>query len=606
MNIPKGFIKCSDGNYRRGDFIFKDGQIIREAQLLPNEESKEVVSEQKFDTLDNCIRAVLSYSSDIGQELRLNNIYIKQSGDKYTFSDKESKDDVAIVTPDNNVYILKYTSITASDDMTDLALPNNAEPPKEVKDLNTKPKELTESSKEIKVKEVRTKDGKESLLIPTDVPDKEAIATFIKNYARGYKKDDVEVIYSDKVIYSPSNVKEDEETEDVPEENTTSNNLKPLSTAYFIRRPNNIEELQDKIDKHLVTPATYSIVDEVELTQEEFDNYSNNLRQDADFLKNFRPTPTDADFTVIAVKAPDGTTLLIDNSGYNSAQYVSLLNNSNTNTSLTESSTAEAYVDAIPDSKERFQKLVVTDDYVLAAVKGDDGEIWLRVLNSPQNDVSVYIQQGKKVNVTYAQVNWKAIGSVSPEEAKEYAQQINNAADFASQITGKDFTSQVNFTTDTKESEDMFGVESKLLNLLSSTKDITDLSKVKLKITDKGNVYVTHDNKDLVTLNKDNFSEEDLTELKDLGYFVLEEDERPVLLPDKFELFLKLAREDGNDKGFDPSNRERFINKAKDTYSLTDEQVSRLLAAWDEGKNDGDMEDLPDEAIYDESVKENK
>lgn len=593
MNIPKGFIKCSDGNYRRGDFIFKDGQIIREAQLLPNEESKEVVSDQKFDTLDNCIRAVLSYSSDIGQELRLNNIYIKQSGDNYTFSDKESKDDVAIVTPDNNVYLLKYAAITASDDMTDLALPNNAEPPKEVKDLNTKPKELTESSKEIKVKEIRTKDGKESLLVPTDVPDKEAIATFLKNYARGYKKNDVEVIYSDKVIYSPSNVKEADDTdEDVPEDNTTSNNLKPLSTAYFIRRPNNIEELQDKIDKHLVTPATYSIVDEVELTQEEFNNYSNNLRQDADFLKNFRPTPTDADFTVIAVKAPDGTTLLVDNSGYNSAQYVSLLNNSNTNKSLTESSAAEAYVDAIPDSKERFQKLVVTDDYILAAVKGDDGGIWLRVFNSPQNDVSVYIQQGKKVNVTYAQVNWKAIGSVSPEEAKEYAQQINNAADFASQITGKDFTDKINFNTDIKEAEDGFGVESKLLNLLSSTKDITDLSKVKLKITDKGNVYVTYDNKDLVTLNKDNFSEEDLTELKDLGYFVLEEDERPVLLPDKFDTFLSLAREDGHDKGFDPSNRDKFINKAKDTYLLTDEQVSRLLAAWDEGKNDGDIEDL--------------
>ena len=64
-----------------------------------------------------------------------------------------------------------------------------------------------------------------------------------------------------------------------------------------------------------------------------------------------------------------------------------------------------------------------------------------------------------------------------------------------------------------------YDVESKLLNLLSSIKEIEDLSKVKLKITDKGNVYVTYDNKDLVTLNKNNFSEEELYELKDLGYF---------------------------------------------------------------------------------------
>lgn len=532
MNIPKGFIKCSDGNYRRGDFIFKDGQIIREAQLLPNEESKEVVSEQKFDTLDNCIRAVLSYSSDIGQELRLNNIYIKQSSDKYTFSDKESKDDVAIVTPDNNVYILKYTSITVSDDMSDLALPNNAEPPKEVKDLNTKPKELKESTELVYTKEVRTKDGKESMMFTDETSDYSAIKQFIKDYVTGYTEDDVEVIHYDTPVTTTINLYDQIEEADAEtsEENaesepsTEENNLKPLSSTYFIRRPNNIDELKDKINKHLVTPATYSVVDEISLSQEEFNDYANNLRQDKDFLKSFRPTPTDADFTVIAVKAPDGTTLLIDNSGYNSAQYVSLLNNSNTNTSLTESSTAEAYVDAIPDSKERFQKLVVTDDYVLAAVKRDDGEIWLRVFNSPQNDVSVYIQQGKKVNVAYAQVNWKAIGSVSPEEAKEYAQQINNAADFASQITGKDFTSQINFNTDTKESE-----------------------------------------------------------------------ENPTLSDKQFDTFLSLARKDGHDKGFDPSNREKFINKAKDTYSLTDEQVSRLLAAWDEGKNEGDMDELAEE-----------
>lgn len=335
MNIPKGFIKESDGNYRRGKFIFKEGHIVRESTLLPNEESKDDVLSNTSDTIEEAIRLALSYNSDMGNPTRKDNLFITKSGDAYKIDDKESSNTVAIITTDNNVYRLDFTDITNQDDTNKLKSDDkdNAKSPSEVKDLNTKPVELKESTELVYTKEVRTKDGKESMMFTDETSDYSAIKQFIKDYVTGYTEDDVEVIHYDTPVTTTINLDDqiEEADEETSEENaesepsTEENNLKPLSSTYFIRRPNNIDELKDKINKHLVTPATYSVVDEVSLNQEEFDDYANNLRQDKDFLKSFRPTPTDADFTCIAVKAPDGTTLLIDNSGYDSAQYVGLI-----------------------------------------------------------------------------------------------------------------------------------------------------------------------------------------------------------------------------------------------------------------------------------------
>lgn len=82
------------------------------------------------------------------------------------------------------------------------------------------------------------------------------------------------------------------------------------------------------------------------------------------------------------------------------------------------------------------------------------------------------------------------------------------------------------------------------------------------------------------------------------------DDENPTLSPDKFERFLEIAREDGHDNGFDESNRQKFIDKANETYNLTLEQQEQLLAAWDEGKNDGDIEELADESSDEEPFYE--
>lgn len=345
MRIPKGFIKDSNGVYRRSRYILHEGHIIREATLLPNDDSKEDIYQKEFDTLEACINAVLAYSSDIGEVPRINNLYIKKSGDTYKVSETESKDAEAVITPDNNVYTLNMTKVINSEDTEALKSTDedNAKAPKEEKELPSEPKELDESADEsftngkvsqVKessityTKEVRTKDGKESVMFTDDISDYSAILQFINDYVDGYSADDVEVIHYDQPVITDTSksLNEDatEESSETNEDKDTSN-IKPLSSTYFIRRPNNIDELRDKVEKHLVTPATYAVVDEIELSQNEFEDYANNLRKDMPFLKTFRPEPTDADFTCIAVKAPDGTTLLIDNSGYDSAQYVGII-----------------------------------------------------------------------------------------------------------------------------------------------------------------------------------------------------------------------------------------------------------------------------------------
>lgn len=60
---------------------------------------------------------------------------------------------------------------------------------------------------------------------------------------------------------------------------------------------------------------------------------------------------------------------------------------------------------------------------------------------------------------------------------------------------------------------------------------------------------------------------------------------------DTLNSLLDKAHERGYNKGFDPSDREKFKEQIN---NLPEEQVQRLLAAYDEGKNDGDSEELSD------------
>ena len=365
MKIPNGFIKES-GVYRRGNYIFNGRHIFKEATLLPTKEEQDALVQTKFETLDDSIRAALQYSSDIGQELRTKDIYIDKVKDgEFKVSEKQSNKTVAIITPDNNVYELKFTEIPEQDDKSLAPDKDTAKAPKEQKDVETKPKELDdlkEADEIIYTKQVSCKD--DAIMFPEYVSDYDAIIQFVNDYApAGTKPQECTVTHFDKPIHSGLNgdgtlidksegskemneatydddfeeegkeefpseepVAEEPTGEDVPSEEVPEDkSVEPMDSAYFIRRPQNIEDLRNKIDRHLVNMATYQIVDEIELSEEEFNNYASNLRQDTKFLKSFRPNPTNADFTCIAVKSPDGTTLLVDNSGYDSAQYVSIV-----------------------------------------------------------------------------------------------------------------------------------------------------------------------------------------------------------------------------------------------------------------------------------------
>lgn len=326
MRIPNGFIKESDGKYRRGSYIFDGQRIIKESTLLPTDEHKEDLNQTKFETLEDCIREALQYSGDIGQELRTKDIYIDLVKEgEYKISEKQGNKTVAIVTPDNNVYELKLAEIINQNDTKELKSDDkdNAEAPKEVKDLNEEPKELedlkeaadTKWKVEIIVNGELTYFGR---MVASDIQEVLSVANSIEPNQE-FVESDEQFLKSNEV----EKIAEADEEEEVTEE--PKEDIKPLDSAYFIRRPNNIDELQDKIEKHLVNAATYTVVDEISLSQEEFDDYANNLRQDKQFLKSFRPDPSNADFTCIAVKSPSGQTLLIDNSGYDSAQYVSII-----------------------------------------------------------------------------------------------------------------------------------------------------------------------------------------------------------------------------------------------------------------------------------------
>lgn len=300
--------------------------LIKESTLLPNDESKEDLEQSKFETLDACVREALQYSGDIGQELRTKDIYIDlvKEGD-YKISEKQSNKTVAIITPDNNVYELKLTEIINQDDNKELKSDDkdNAKAPKEVKELNAEPKELDDlkEAEDTKWKVEITVNGEltyYSRMTAKDIQEVLSLANSIEPNQEFAESDDSKFLKSNEVTVKEAD-EEDPSVDDVKEE------INNVNSAYFIRKPADIHELEDKISKNLVSSATYSIVKEHKLPQDEFDAYLNDLRQSKDFLKEFKPNPTNADFTCIAVSSESGPTLLIDNSGYDSAQYVGIL-----------------------------------------------------------------------------------------------------------------------------------------------------------------------------------------------------------------------------------------------------------------------------------------
>lgn len=319
MNIPKGFIKDSNGVYRRGNYIYSGGEIIKESTLLPNEESLEEVKEvSEYDTLDEAIRLALSYNSDLGNPTRKDNIYIVESKGKYSISDKDSKNAVAIITPDNNVYETKFTEVINQDDNKELKSDDkdNAKAPKEIKEIETDPVNPEE------LKEAENTKCKIEIIINGEL-----------TYLGKMNEKEIQDVLStaNSIDHNTASTDEDkcmesDETEDeVTEETTDEEETDKVTTgmAKFVKEPIDIKELIDS--QSLVTPAAYVVKDSITLSKEEFEDYLSNLRQDKEFLSKFKPDNERGTFTCIEVKSEEGPTLLIDNSKTSAAKYVAIL-----------------------------------------------------------------------------------------------------------------------------------------------------------------------------------------------------------------------------------------------------------------------------------------
>lgn len=144
-DIRKGFIKDSEGVYRRGRFYIKDGKILRESKLVPAGTVEEV--KDTYVTAQEAIRSVLAYSTTIGAPVRTTDVFINKVGNTFKPSDSySSTDTVAVVTSSNNVLTVRVADVTPQYDeslrLTDKAdLPQD---PKETKEFisNAKDKEF--------------------------------------------------------------------------------------------------------------------------------------------------------------------------------------------------------------------------------------------------------------------------------------------------------------------------------------------------------------------------------------------------------------------------------------------------------------------------------
>ena len=151
-----GFIKDSEGVYRKGNFIYKDGKIIRESQIVPKGTIEDLKDD--FITLDECIRSILSYSTTIGDvNPRATNVYIDKVGENYKPSKKLSKNTVAVVMSNRQVMELKPRNVL-DQDSSELKPEEKPIEPKVIKDFS-KPTEFDKLKKESASKKTKLKES---------------------------------------------------------------------------------------------------------------------------------------------------------------------------------------------------------------------------------------------------------------------------------------------------------------------------------------------------------------------------------------------------------------------------------------------------------------
>ena len=146
-----GFIKDSEGVYRRGKFIFRDGKIIRESNIVPSNDLKEI--KDNYTTMGECIRSVLAFPASIGEMPRTSDVYIDKVGNNYKPAKQFSKNTVAVVTSQRQVIEIKAKDVTEQTDINALENKDKEDKPanpKEIKDFS-KPEDLeAKTKKELK------------------------------------------------------------------------------------------------------------------------------------------------------------------------------------------------------------------------------------------------------------------------------------------------------------------------------------------------------------------------------------------------------------------------------------------------------------------------
>lgn len=297
---------------------------LNEAVLLPDDEGKSVSDRPKldaneFEDLMTCVRGVLdgtALTDDFDASLTL---YVDRVGDRYKISMKQSKSTEAIITPERNVYLLNLTEVTNQDDTKELANPDkdNAKAPKELKSIDAKPEEIKESAEDIDrfwnqgfkpgdnlesrgagtIEIIDLDKGADYIVVKRNSKYLPYVAAWAPewidgslSWGQGHYFDTEEDARS---FFEGKKFNEAEES-------------KSFNKARFVFGVNNLADLQDKLAQQLTTKSLYDIVDEVKVSDEDYEKITSDFTSMTNLL-DLIETPEDNDtLSVIKITSESG------------------------------------------------------------------------------------------------------------------------------------------------------------------------------------------------------------------------------------------------------------------------------------------------------------
>ena len=153
----------------------------------------------------------------------------------------------------------------------------------------------------------------------------------LKKKNKNEEEPDQKNIAGEKVADTQDSIKEAEEIEDTPIEDTflddePSLEEDTLSKAKFHRKPKSVEQMMAEEENNLVTnSSSYTVVATKELSEPEFDDFSNNLSSSYPWLKElYNVEDNSGVFNCIEVTGGKDYSILVDPSGYDYARYAAI------------------------------------------------------------------------------------------------------------------------------------------------------------------------------------------------------------------------------------------------------------------------------------------